>query len=483
MRGRAFAAAFLAGMTAFGLAAAPITDPRKSFRIGIASLKATGLDPQQEVFASTIPLRIRAELLSMKERRLSAEEMPAYRENARLLALYDSGKALESANDDRAKVLFSEDSDRKKREGRIAADKKIEARMEEIRDTEAFEEDLIPVDGRKPIEIAGDSDNVLLSAAPRLPASEAALNDLDLMISGSITGLEDYMIVELWAYHRYLGEEIYAWKMAVAPDDTDSAFEGAVRAIVALVSGEASASLLVKAEPESADIFVDGTYRGRGWARIRMIVPGTHVVRATGPGYTAQERTVTIAEGGTEEISIALGKSSFPPLNVITSPEGAASVYLGAEYLGPSPAEVPAVEGAVSGRARMQGMEDSVFAAQGLSAETIQLQLEPESPDGKSPLDRAREKFYSSNAFFLLALPFTFASVGIVISAVSSWDEASTGLEEGRYTQDQYARAESAMMRTVVIAGPVAAGFTGLTAWFLTESIVRLGRYLKAARN
>jgi hypothetical protein len=483
MTRRAFAAAACALTTALSLAAAPISDPRKSYRIGIAALEEKGLDPLQAVFASTIPLRVRAELLSVRERRMSAVEKAAYRENARLQALYASGKVLEGRNEERAKILFSEDSDRKKREGLVAADKMIEAGIKEISANEAFEGDRIAVEERKPIEIAEAEGSLLFSAAPRLPATEAALNDLDLLISGSITALEDYMVVELWAYHRYLGEEIYAWKMAVAPDDTDSALEGAAQAIVALVSAEASASLLVNADPESADIYVDGAYRGRGWARIRMIPPGEHVVRTAGPGYAAEERTVTLAEGEALEISMSLGKSSLPPLKISTSPDGAASVYLGAEYLGPAPAEVPAVDGVVSGRARMPGMEDSVFAAQGLSAESLQLVLEPESPDGKSPLEKAREKFYVSNAFLLLALPFTFVSVGMVISAVSTWDEAASGLDEGRYTQDEFARAESSMMRTVIIAGPIAAGFSGLTAWFLTDSIIRLGRYLKAARN
>jgi len=477
----AAALAFLAA-AASAEEAAKILDPRPAARVGVAALKEKGLDDRQSVFAKTIPLRIRAELAAVLERTLDVDEVDAYRENARRAALFEAGKSLDAETDARDKVLFTEASERSKRKSVAEAQKKIEARMDDIAAKEALGLLLIDVKAKKPVELATKGDELLLPASSRFPAAASAVNDVDIMVTGTLTGLEDYMVLEIWCYHRFLRRELFSWKSAVAIDDTEETVAKIAEALAAVLSGAASGRLVVRARPDTADIYVDGVYRGRGSVEMARVSPGAHAVEARARGYVPAGAEIVVPAGGSGEREIALEENGLPPFTLSTAPDGAA-VYLGAEYVGSSPAEIAAAEGLVSGRARMEGMEDALFAADGLSGETVSIELEAKPADGVTPLQKARDRFYSSNAYFLVSLPFTVVAVGAFISAIATWDEAAAGYEEGRYSAAEYETAREAMLETVIVAGPAAAACTGITAWFLGQSIVRLGKYLRAARK
>jgi hypothetical protein len=100
-----------------------------------------------------------------------------------------------------------------------------------------------------------------------------------------------------------------------------------------------SGSLSVTSEPNGADIYVDGQYRGPTPSIVPGLAPGSHTVRVHKAGYDEFISTVTVYAGQITRVPVTF--SPPPPgvgsLEVSSDPAGA-SLFLDGHYMGLTPA-------------------------------------------------------------------------------------------------------------------------------------------------
>lgn len=80
---------------------------------------------------------------------------------------------------------------------------------------------------------------------------------------------------------------------------------GALRRVRVELVRSGTAELLVGARPQNAEIFLDGTFRGRAPFKLSL-EPGTHEVLATNPGYEPVRRQLLLAAGERRAVDLSL---------------------------------------------------------------------------------------------------------------------------------------------------------------------------------
>ncbi len=476
------AAALLALLAQALAGAQALQDKRAEIRVGVCRFLAEGRDAFIESLADTIPLRLRDGLAGEARRSLSPEEASAYREWARASVLYEEGGKLREQSLSYARSFLTEAEARKLASARASAQAQMRASRQTIEAAEKAAASSIGVAQRKPIVVVDDGKGGLLEAVSRRPVRAAAMADLDIIVGGRVSALEDYLVIELWAYHRFLDEVIVDWKTAAARDDIGAALAEALLTLRPALTGKAEARLAVIVDPAEAELYLDGTYAGRGSLAAEWIEAGTHQVRAEAPGHASVQEEISLSAGETRELRISLEKKDRGTFRVASLPEGAA-VYLGAEYLGASPVDIDYPDRLVSGRLRAPGMQDALFVAGPDAPADVKIELIEAAAEGGSALDRARKAFYDANAKLMISLPLTILASGLFISDVSALSAAEAGYQTGTYSQEQYQSARKGLMLDMAASGPFLLVSAGFSTWFMGECLFRLARYLDAARE
>jgi formylglycine-generating enzyme required for sulfatase activity/serine/threonine protein kinase len=120
-----------------------------------------------------------------------------------------------------------------------------------------------------------------------------------------------------------------------------------------------SGVLVVEPNPEDAEVWVDGMYKGRGRLRMEDVSSGKRVVLAKRSGYADEEKPVEVRSGGVTNVSIHL-MALQGTLKVVTEPSGA-EISVNGIVKGKSPVDVKDIKpGTAKVRASMNTKEYAV---------------------------------------------------------------------------------------------------------------------------
>lgn len=72
-------------------------------------------------------------------------------------------------------------------------------------------------------------------------------------------------------------------------------------------AAEQAGDVTVTSVPDSADVFVDGTFKGNTPSTLKL-TPGKHVVKVTSAGYKDWEREIDVSAGSAVSLSAKLEK-------------------------------------------------------------------------------------------------------------------------------------------------------------------------------
>ena len=100
-------------------------------------------------------------------------------------------------------------------------------------------------------------------------------------------------------------------------------------------------ALVVVSEPEGADVYLDGAYRGKTKLTLEDVLAGTHQVTFKKTGYHEEERPVGVIYKETATLEVTL-KEKPGSLLILSSPQGA-EVYLDGQYKGKTPLSLSSV--------------------------------------------------------------------------------------------------------------------------------------------
>jgi hypothetical protein len=308
---------------------------------------------------------------------------------------------------------------------------------------------------------------------PPLPGGEEAFlaeHSVDAFISGKMQYLYGRIYLELFLYTR---GSAYSFEQTLiySPEDMIAATGELKEAFASAVSGSVQALLRVHAEPEEAQVVVNGKLVRSG-EELR-VDPGELIITASARGWKNLELKTELEGGEETSLDISLDPLNMEKLGIAIPGIEDATVYLGALYVGK-----------LSGIFEMEVPEGlysyiSTETEDGRNAQAIVLgeakdeqriisfdpKAPPEDPQKKS-VETLRKKFYGAYGRFWIALPLAFLANGLYNTNALAYN-ASTGSEA------LYDSAKNSYYLTVGLF--IGAGL------FLAESLIRLVVYVRAA--
>jgi hypothetical protein len=223
--------------------------------------------------------------------------------------------------------------------------------------------------------------------------------------------------------------------------------------------------------PESAEIQIDGTeHQGE---HPLFYSQGSFLATVSAPGYRSASTRLAVVPGTDSTVDLKLEPVQVAPVFVESFPSGA-TLYLDGAPLGVTPLEL---SGAAFPRvltARMDGFDDlRLVLRPGDDSGRVVLDLQ--ASDGFAYVDRfeqAKGAFYESLGWFVLSLPVTVLSYGTFNSYLGL---APLPTSVSERTSDILTLYYFGSRTVFWISAAVSISLA-------TNSIVRLVRYIKAAR-
>jgi hypothetical protein len=296
-------------------------------------------------------------------------------------------------------------------------------------------------------------------------AAAAKASGVDLLVTGSIDLRSGYAAVTVRGYDRALDREVFSWKGACSLEDPEPLAEELAIRLERWTAGRDFARLAIRVSPASARVEVDDVECGPG----RIVYDfdaGDAVVEAEAGGFLPYRETLRLSLRERRTLDVVLSPRSLGSALVTVDPPGA-SISVDSVPAGTSPLSIPldGTRGVLVARA--DGREGASVVLPASGDQSVGISLLPS--DGLGPTGRveaAREDFFKALGWLVVAIPPTALSAG----AYSLYSEA-----EGRSPLASTGRSR-------LVSGIVLAASAAGTAAASVNSIIKLVRYLKAAR-
>ncbi|MDP3176267.1 MAG: hypothetical protein Q8M76_00100 [Spirochaetaceae bacterium] len=461
---RALRALVLALASVASPAYAQGTSPEK-WIAGIARLSPESAAEEGSVLLEILPRLVLARLDALPDRLQNASEGLESVELSNLRSRFSSGSELAVKLDARAASFLDPPAKGSVEMAIEASDKLVqEARknLTQIGASEAKPASAVSASLWKS-HASGELVQIPLGGA----RAAAKKEDLDLLISGSLSFKEGYAIAKLTAYDAALDRESWTWRGACALDDPAPLADEMATAIERLIAGREFARVDLAPDPPSASLYAGNVKLPSGSGTAFVFAPGKTRIRAESTGYSPWSTTLDLSMGDRISLTANLSRLSTGRVTISTDPPGAA-IFIDSAPAGAAPFELPLDGTRRVATAFLAGREraDAVLPASGEAALAIALPL----VDGLGPGGRvgaAKDRFYEAFGWFFLSLPAATLSAG----AFASYSAAA--VSSGSLSSLITSRNVSA---TVMVAS------VGACAGLAANAIVRLVSYIRAVK-
>lgn len=385
-------------------------DPNESYRVAVSVFHGDGLSPDNDYLTRGLPLLLEQTVSALSQHHFDDAELAAYREEIAREAIAAQEETINALLEKRASILF-ESSDPTKQ--LAASTTELEAARKRLAYLKSFDRSKIEVKRTKPVELVHGSGAEPLVPYPVLsPAATARQMKLQLLVTGSVVQVENYLVVHIEVFNRALDRTVYDFKRAFSTSNVMNAASDASKHIARAVLGRAFGTLDLTIHPASALVYLDGNFYGVGSATIPYIATGRHEIEARAPGYRTQKLEVSVDSFSQTNRAITLAAVTRPEL-VITSLPAGADVYLASRWQGKTPLAVPRPAGDEALTLQKAGYHDYTTTLSPSSPRETRVQLLPEVVDSQKRVRDLRSRFYTSFGIFALSLiaPVSFYSV------------------------------------------------------------------------
>ncbi|MGD9938260.1 MAG: PEGA domain-containing protein [Clostridia bacterium] len=304
-----------------------------------------------------------------------------------------------------------------------------------------------------------------------VPALVCAEKKLDLLVHGWIESIDSYLVAELVLYSATTNEEVWKATGYAAIDDLDGLVSSMDRSLATALAGRDFSRIHFDISPDSAEILLDGKVYPGEFTLFHS--QDSFPVTVSAAGYRSVSTRVAVVPGKDTTVTLSLEPIQEAPVFVESFPSGA-SLYLDGTPLGVTPLELAGVAYPRVLTARLDGYDDlKLVVRPGSEAGRVVLDLQ--ASDGlayKDKFEQAKGAFYQSLGWLIVSLPVTVLSYGTFNSYLSLAPLPSTvsGQTVDRLTV-YYLGSRTVFWISAAVSASLA-----------TNSIVRLVRYIKAAR-
>jgi hypothetical protein len=297
--------------------------------------------------------------------------------------------------------------------------------------------------------------------------ASAKAKALDLLVFGTIEPQSGYAAVVLNGYDAALDRIVFSWTGSCSPSDPAPLAVDYARKIERWVAGRDFARLELDVSPRASDVYVDGRELGEKERVIYSFSAGRMIVEAEAEGFKPRKIEEAVSLGERRRLGIDLERASTGLAHITSEPDGA---FLSIDALrsGAAPLDIPLTGRRTFVTAKKDGFEEQTIILPAKGDLTITIKLRPQ--DGLGPggrVKKAKDEFYTSLGYLVLAIPVTAVSTGVYNSYLEA---APRSLLDSRLVTGY--NVSSVILGTTAVA----------TAALAVNAIIRLVHYLGAAK-
>jgi hypothetical protein len=387
------------------LQAGELRDTEPDWKIGIAAFDASRADAENAYLAHSIPLLLRERLETVPAHHLDQQARLAVgravlRDGMR--KLFDELVRLRKERDE---LLFGSATGRADKVADY--DRRIAQAIEDLNRLKETGPEDVQVAESKPLHFVESGEGSLMEAAIHSAAEASRSAGLDLLIWGRVEQLQQYLYVEAYAFDAAQDRVVFRFRDAAGVDGVQEVVAGLGDELARLVWGRDWASLEVQTEPAGALVWVNDEFVGRAPVFREFVVPGTTHLRVESPGYRGAVLELNLEAYARTERVVRLEATVSPPLALTSDPSGAAA-YVGADWVGTTPLELPRPDGPVRLLLRKEGYLDTSVYLDQSAGNGVSVTLLPASLDPRAEQRSRRDSFYRAFGLFALSVPLPF---------------------------------------------------------------------------
>ncbi|GHU23899.1 hypothetical protein FACS1894164_09280 [Spirochaetia bacterium] len=378
-------------ITAFDVSALPTADQ------GIGYLAARNLVQP----LNRIPHRIRP-----------SQEFAFYQSAARSSARSAASQAIVQKRQARDQLIFEG-----KPEWQYRRDlKEMESALTDLEQAlKKVDRDPIRVEARPAFHLAPGNLEGTFPDPPRSgdEANFCTTHKADALLTGTIRPLQGRFVLTVRLWILGIGAFVYEDRIVFSAEDVAEASHELSIPLIAELSGESPAGLIVRSTPADATIAVNGVLTESG---LEQDLPaGPVAVEVSAPGYETQNVTLDLFPDQLSALSLDLRPQDT--FNFTFQTAAPAQVYDGSRYSGETPLSLTLPQGQYEYLyfERLDGRQTAVVfdGTNPPATDSMVLPLRIPSASPKDDLELRRRKFYNSFGRFWFALPVAFFINGL----------------------------------------------------------------------
>jgi hypothetical protein len=433
----------------------------------VTSFDVSGLSPARQSLREIFTQSLAASLNHVNTHSRSPEEYAYYEDYAWSKDRQTAAKNLVSKREERDRLVFKGDSKSVYRKALATANEAIKKQEEAL---VKVNNDRPLIEGKPVFKFTEGNINGNFPAPP-VSGTEYVFctkEKADAFLAGTISELHDRIYLELKLYTLHSRSYEYEDFAVFSLEDNQSAITELGKRLVAAVSGNGSAALVLKGEPKGAAVLLDGSFTARLDTDIIEYAPGEVEVDVHAEDYASFSMPLELNAGEIAELYINLSPEALVNLTIDVPGKEGTRLYRGALYIGETPLSLSlAPEGDYIYMESPGGETAGTVIEMERPLEETEKKLDLKTvlppPEGEDRINRARRKMYGAYGRAWIALPLAFLVGGIAESLIQTYNY--------QYAPALYDRALAGYY--VRIGGWV---LVGLAAG---EYIFRIYRYLK----
>lgn len=443
-------------------AAADVADTEPEWKVGIASFDVTTVQLENAYLGHSIPLLLRERLRAVPTHHLDAEGRLALGRAVLARKARELAASLRTLRTERDGLLFSPSAGRAEKVAQY--DEKIAGVLEELASLRQRSPEQVEVPESKPVRLVEGNEGRLLEAAVHSAVEAAREGALDLLVWGSLEQLQEYVYLEAQAFDAARGRVVLRFREAASVEGVREVVAHLGDELARLVWGREWASLSVRSEPAGALVWVDDRFVGRSPVELEFVLPGPISLRVESPGWEPAQSEFDLPAFASLERVLTLQERERPRLSLSSTPPEAA-VYVGAEWVGSTPLELPRPEGDNRLLLRKEGyLDTSVYLGESGPSE-LALDLLPRDRDPPKQQAALRDRFYRAFGLFALSVPVPYLC----------WAYA------GDYAVSYAATSDPELWSTAQAFYRGYLGGLAVSSGLFANMLIRLVRYVRAA--
>lgn len=378
-------------------------DTKEKWIVGFCALKGENLSPQNTYLTHSIPLLLKEKLQSISFHSFSEQEMLEYKKAVLMQELRAKLKTLMEKQKEKDELIFSQEREFEKQKNIQNLEKQIEDIRAHVSYLKDLDTALIEYRNQKPVQFAGGTAEGLYDP-PVSILKYAVQQDVDLLISGKIEEIHDYIYIELNAFERTLEKQVYTYTDAGTREELYDYFGEAVGGLATVILGRQWSSLTVNPQPEDASIIINGQFLGSGKVYLPFTRPGQVEILVRYQGYKEHSQKVVLIPAEYHEFTISLQREEYSEIAINTTPADA-DVYINSRWQGKTPLSLARPVILQRLLIKKEDYLDYYLTIGPDSMQEIDIYLKKGYPNRAEIQEMKRDNFYASFGMFLCTLP------------------------------------------------------------------------------